>query len=208
MEISKAKYVDSTPLKERVLNADGTIRVLPANEWLSFGWDMVRWFMHEYPIYVLPTQELIFKLAELIDGYKTIEIGAGSGNIGRNLGIRMTDSYLQERKDIKMYYSAMGQPTIKYPKDVWRSDALSATKVLKPECVLGCYVTHYSLEGEGNSWGVDFPRLIKMVKRLILVGNKHIHSANPIMSLPHEEIALEGLLTRNDDRDADRIFVW
>lgn len=189
----------------------GFIRELPAAEWLSYPWQLVRIFMHFYPIYVLPTTELLDKLDELIGDYKAIEIGAGSGNIGRHLDIKMTDSYQQTLdRETQMVYKIMKQPTMHYPSSVFHADALTAVRRLRPECVIGCYVTHKFRDGmqEGNSKGVDFPRLLQSVKRLILVGNKHIHSANPIMALPHEEIYVEGLITRNEDRSADRIFVW
>lgn len=58
-------------------------------------------------------------------------------------------------------------------------------------------------------FGVDFERLLPLVKRLILVGNKRTHAANPIMALDHMEIDLKGdLITRSDDRTLDCIFVW
>ena len=202
----------SERIRKAVLNADGTIKVLPAGDWLAFPWDEVRLFMHEYPIYVLPTEELLARLRELSSPFMaTIEIGAGSGNIGRNLGIRMTDSYMQDRPEIKAFYQAAGQPTITYPKDVLKCDALSAVRILKPECVIGCYVTHYSTEGAGSSWGVDFHRLLLMpkVKRLILVGNDATHGANPIMEYTHTEITDPGnIITRAGYGPENKIYVW
>ena len=211
MNISVLHKVDTNEIKRTVLDEGGWIKVLSYKEWMKFSWHEIRQFMHEYPIYVLPTEELIDKLKCLINGYKTIEIGAGSGNIGKNLGIKMTDSYLQCRKDVKLVYELSGQPVIRYPSCVIKADAITAYQRFKPECIIGCYVTHKYAEGmrEGNMYGVDYERLIQSVKRLVLVGNYHIHSENPIMSLPHQEIELkDGLITRNDDRSADRIFVW
>lgn len=190
-------------------NLDGTVKVTPASEWLAYPWGDVRLFMHEYPIYVLPTVELINDLKALSAGYKTIEIGAGTGNIGRNLGIRMTDSYLQERPDIKAMYQIVGQPTISYPKDVLKCDALSAVRIFKPECVIGCYVTHWSLEGAGNSWGVKFDKLLPKIRRLILVGNDATHGANPIMGYFHKEINNPGkIITRAGADPGQKIYVW
>lgn len=197
-------------IKAHVLDERGRIKVLAANEWLSFSWDEIRLFMHEYPIYVLPTKELIDDLKVLIKPYrKTIEIGAGTGNIGRNLGIQMTDSYLQERSDIQAYYAMMGQPTITYAPDVMRGDAQTAVRVLKPDCVLGCYVTHYSTSGPGNSWGVKFDQILLKVKRLILVGNEETHGDNPIMRVYHKEITRPGkIITRAGYGSDNRIYVW
>jgi len=210
MKIEIANKVPLDKLKAAVLDAKSRIKVLPATEWLSFSWDEIRLFMHEYPIYVLPTKELIDTLKTLIAPYrKTIEIGAGTGNIGRNLGIQMTDSYLQTRPDIKAYYALAGQPTITYPSDVMQAEAQVAIRILKPDCVLGCYVTHYSKEGEGNSWGVHFDQILPKVKRLILVGNEETHGANPIMKVYHKEVILPGkIITRAGYGNDNRIYVW
>ena len=202
--------VTSDRVREAVLTDDGRIRVLPAATWLSFSWDEVRLFMHEYPIYVLPTEELISDLRALISPYKrTIEIGAGTGNVGRALGVRMTDSRLQERPEIKLYYAMAGQPTITYPSDVMKADALSAVRILKPDCVFGCYVTHYSEDGAGSSWGVKFDKILPKVRRLILVGNPQTHGANPIMKCYHKEIINPGkIITRSGAGPDNTIYVW
>lgn len=203
---------NAAAVREAVLDEEGHIRKLPASEWAKFPWDDVRTFMHEYPVYVLPTTELLDVLEDLTCDYKTIEIGAGSGSIGRLLGIKMTDSYLQQDNEaVRHYYESLGQPVIKYPPDVIKADALTAYRGFKPECILGCYITHLWKPkiGSGNMFGVDFGRLLPLLKRLILVGNKRTHAANPIMTIDHMEISLAGgLITRSDDRDLDRIFVW
>ena len=204
--------VDTHAVRQAVLDENGRIKELPAAEWLRFPWDELRMFMHEYPVYVLPTAELLDALEDLTEGLKTIEVGAGSGSIGRHLGIKMTDSYLQQdNAQVRMLYQLSGQPVIHYPPDVIKADALTAYRRFKPECILGCYVTHRWREGmqNGNMYGVDFERLLPLVKRLILVGNKHIHWENPIMAQRHREIDLHGtLITRSEDRTSDRIFVW
>lgn len=204
--------VGTEAIRRVVLDEKGFVKELPASEWRKFSWDEVRLFMHEYPIYVLPTTELLDMLEDLTDGLRTIEIGAGTGNIGRHLGIKMTDSYLQQaNKVVKMLYEKTQQPVIRYPQDVIKADALTAYRRFKPECILGCYVTHLYRDGmsTGNMYGVDFERLLPLVKRLILVGNKETHWENPIMNVGHMEIDLHGdLITRSADRLGDRIFVW
>ena len=95
--ISVVNHGDSTAVRKAVLDEDGHIRELPASEWQQFPWDDVRLFMHEYPVYGLPTTELLDVLEDLTADYrKVIEIGAGTGSIGRLLGIKMTDSYMQQ----------------------------------------------------------------------------------------------------------------
>ena len=204
--------VSTEAIRLAVLDECGYVKELPASEWQRFPWGEVRLFMHEYPIYVLPTTELLDVLEDLTAGFKTIEIGAGTGNIGRHLGIKMTDSHLQQlNKTVKALYELTRQPVIQYPSAVIKADALTAYRRFKPECILGCYVTHLYRDGmaTGNMYGVDFERLLPLVKRLVLVGNKDTHWENPIMSLPHTEIDLHGgLITRSEDRSGDRIFVW
>lgn len=203
--------VSDEAVRQAVLDENGHIRELPASEWRKFEWDSVVKFMHNYPVYVLPTTELLDVLDDLIGDYKTIEIGAGTGSIGRLLDIKMTDSHLQADKVIQQYYAAQGQPVIKYPPDVIKADALTAYRRFKPECMLGCYVTHLWREGMqgGNMYGVDFERLLPQLKRLILVGNLRTHAGNPIMAIDHMEIDLQGdLITRSDEPELNRIFVW
>lgn len=118
--------VSDEAVRQVVLDEDGHIRELPASAWRKFEWDAVVKFMHNYPVYVLPTTELLDVLDDLMGDYKTIEIGAGAGCIGRLLGIKMTDSHLQADKMIQRYYAAQGQPVIKYPPDVIKADALTA----------------------------------------------------------------------------------
>ena len=212
-QIISVIHGNTKAVREAVLDEEGHISELSASAWQQFPWDDVRLFMHEYPVYVLPTTELLDVLEDLTADYeKVIEIGAGTGSIGRLLGIKMTDSYMQQdNKVAKKLYELTGQPAIKYPQDVIKADALTAYRRFKPDCILGCYVTHKYREdiGSGNMFGVDFERLLPLVKRLILVGNKFTHADNPIMALEHMEIDLKGgLITRSNERALDRIFVW
>ena len=212
-QIISVIHGNTKAVREAVLDEEGHIRELPASAWQQFPWDDVRLFMHEYPVYVLPTTELLDVLEDLTADYeKVIEIGAGTGSVGRMLGIKMTDSYMQQdNKVAKKLYELTGQPVIKYPRDVIKADALTAYRRFKPDCILGCYVTHKYREdiGSGNMFGVDFERLLPLVKRLILVGNKFTHADNPIMAIDHMEIDLNGgLITRSSERALDRIFVW
>ena len=64
--------VDTHAVRQAVLDENGRIKELPAVEWLRFPWDELRMFMHEYPVYVLPTTELLDALEDLTEGLKTI----------------------------------------------------------------------------------------------------------------------------------------
>lgn len=60
-----APIVDTSAIRQAVLDEDGRIWELPAAEWGRFSWDEVRVFMHEYPVYVLPTTEMLDVLDDL-----------------------------------------------------------------------------------------------------------------------------------------------
>lgn len=187
------------------------MRILPASVWESFSWSEVRLLLHETGTYVVPTEELIEFLDGLIGEESAIEICAGNGFIGRELGIPVTDSYQQQDDPAtSLLYSLAGQPTIKYPKDVVKLEANKAVDKFRPHTVIACYATHkwrYDTMS-GNDKGVDFQKLLRKVKRLVLVGNTEVHKDNPLMDIPHEEIILPGYITRSAHPDTNRIFIW
>lgn len=187
------------------------MKILPASVWESFSWSEVRMLLHETGTYVVPTEELVDYLDKLIGLEDTIEICAGNGFIGRELGIPVTDSYQQQDDaGTVMLYQLAGQPCIKYPKDVIKLEANKAVDRFRPHTVLACYATHkwrYDTMS-GNDKGVDFQRLLRKVHRLILVGNTEVHKDNPLMALPHEEVILPGLITRSAHPETNRIFIW
>lgn len=187
------------------------MRVLPYSEWAKFSWSEIRMLLHETATYVVPTEELIDYLDKLIGDEKAIEICAGNGYIGSNLDIIMTDSYQQqEDKMTCLFYDLMKQPRIKYPANVMRLEASQAVRRMNPHTVIGCYATHKWREDtqSGNAKGVDFADVFSKVQRLVLVGNLQTHKDNPLMELPHEEIALPSLITRAADQSLNRIFIW
>lgn len=205
-----AENISTKEIRKEVM--DGRrLKVLPSSVWLQYPWMEVRLLMHELGVYVLPTEELLDYLDELIGDEKAIEICAGTGNIGRNLDIVMTDSYQQQDdKRTVAYYKLIKQPTIKYPADVIKCDAFHAVRRMNPHTVLGCYATHKWRNDtmDGNDKGVDFMDLFDHCERVILVGNKETHKNNPLMDVPHVEMMLPGLITRAEDHTTNRIFIW
>lgn len=204
------KEVSTANIRKAVM--DGRkMRLLPYSEWMKFTWPEIRMLLHETATYVVPTEELLDYLDELIGDDKAIEICAGNGYIGSNLDIVMTDSYQQQDDRMtRMYYDLMGQPRIKYPKSVMKLEASRAVRQMKPHTVIACYATHKWREDtqSGNDKGVDFGDVFSKVQRLVLVGNLQTHKDNPLMALPHEEVYLPGLLTRAADQSTNRIFIW
>lgn len=205
-----SEEVSTKEIRKAVM--DGRVmRVLPHSEWMRFSWPEIRILLHETATYVVPTEELLDCLDDLIGDEKTIEICAGNGYIGSNLDILMTDSYQQQDDKMSvLMYELMRQPRIKYPKSVIKLEASAAVRRIKPHTVIGCYATHKWRDDvqNGNDKGVDFEDIYSKVKRIILVGHKETHKYNPLMALPHKEIELPGLLTRAADQSLNRIFIW
>lgn len=205
-----SEQVSTAGIRKAVM--DGRkMRVLPLAEWMKFSWAEIRTLLHETATYVVPTEELIDYLDELIGDEKAIEICAGNGYIGSNLDILMTDSYQQQDDKMTiMMYDLMRQPRIKYPRAVLKMEASQAVRRMKPHTVIGCYATHKWRDDvqNGNDKGVDFADVFAHIHRLVLVGHKITHKHNPMMELPHEEIELPGLLTRAADQSLNRIFIW
>lgn len=201
----------STSEIRKVVMDGREMRILPHAEWMKFSWAEIRTLLHETATYVVPTEELIDYLDELIGDKKAIEICAGNGYIGSELDIVMTDSYQQQDdKMTVLMYDLMKQPRIKYPKSVIKMEAGQAVRRIRPHTVIGCYATHKWRDDvqNGNDKGVDFEDIFARVQRIILVGHKETHKYNPLMALPHQEIELPGLLTRAADQSLNRIFIW
>lgn len=194
----------------------GLIRPISYNDAKNASFDTLNVVLQALALYTFPTTELIdFLKNEIDDGNPdfapdAIEICAGSGWIGRNLEIPMTDSYLQERKDIKEVYMENGCVPISYPKDVEKLDAISAIKKYQPEFVIGSYVTRkwgLGSRREGNMYGVDTGWVVNNCHKFYLIGNINVHGGDPIMKRNHQTFNPEWLITRGNSSKA-RIWVW
>lgn len=198
-----------------IINDDGYVQSVPYDKIKNYDTDDLNYVMLIAGLYTFPTTELIEWLREQItddpDYYPdAIEIGAGTGWIGRELEIPATDSKLQDRQDIKERYAAMGQPTIMYPNFVEKLDAVQAIKKYRPEFVLGSYITHKWKQGgsnTGNMYGVNTDWVINNCHKFFLIGNLNIVKENPSLKRKHLELSFPWLITRGDYTKA-RIFVW
>lgn len=188
---------------------NGKLKPMPYAFYQSIEVNELQYFMYSYGIYTLPTTELIEWLKENIVG-TAIEIGCGNGAIGRALGIKLTDSKLQEKQAIADWYKFHRQPTIKYPNDVLEYDALEAIKYFKPDTVIGSFITHkYSPKiKSGNMYGVVEGKILQMCKKYIHIGNGETHRDKPILKHAHETFHFEWLITRSANQDANCICVW
>ncbi len=204
--------VNLDEIESLVLDKKGLIKVVDAEVYKQFSHSHIKQLAHKHGLYCLPTTELIAWLKVHIAGRRAIEIGGGCGIIGRSLGIRSTDNYKQEMPKYKKQYEEMGQPTVKYGKDVLKCDALKAIKRFKPEVVIGCWVTHLYDPKEplrkGNEIGIDEAKIIKLVGEYIVVGNSVVHGLKPILELPHEKLNFQWLVSRGFYSNANCIYSW
>lgn len=207
----KAEYFerpDLTNIRSVVMDGDD-LKVLSASVWRSFTYEEVRTLMHDTGTYVLPTEELIAHLDELIGDHSAIEVACGNGYIGRELSIPITDAKIQDRPDIKLLYGMAGQPTINYPKDVEKLTAEEAARKYRPHTVIVCYAPHRSKTGSGCDHGINFSKLLNLCKRLIFVCNEDTHAENPLLRIAHKDYTIDGLITRcMNEPWKNRIKIW
>lgn len=200
----------------KIVSDGELVKPVPYADVKDVGHSNLNLVMQMMALYTFPTVELIdFLRNEIDDGDPefapdAIEICAGSGWIGRSLDIPMTDSYLQQREDVKQLYLDNGCMPIKYPSDVEKLDAVSAIKKYDPEFVIGSYVTRkwgLGSRREGNMYGVDTGWVVNNCHKFYLIGNENVHSGDPIMKRNHKTLCEEWLITRGD-KDKARIWVW
>ena len=214
--------LDRQPIPDELLNllmpmqSDGTRQLVavPAQDLAQFKQPLLSLFCLINAIYQLPTVELIDWLEETIGDRTAIEIGAGVGAVGRELGIRMTDSYLQDgtNKAVAEYYAKVQQPMIQYPKDVIKLPALTAVAGMRPQVILGCWVTHKSTPANnwtGNMWGIEEDKFKGLAEQYIVVGNHKTHGDKPILrQFPHKVYQFDWLYSRSLSKDQNAIWVF
>lgn len=195
-----------------LLDAEGCLRVVPART-LEATTPQERFlFGVREGVYSFPTEELCEFLRSRIAGRTAIEIGAGHGVLSQALSILATDNRQQEDEELKAYYQAIGQPTVRYGANVEKLDAAAAVEKYKPAVVVACWVTHqfdaaHPAAG-GSRSGVNEASLIAQCDEYIFIGNEHVHTAKPIWALPHEKITPPWLYSRAINGTRDFIAVW
>lgn len=196
-----------------MLDINDKLPLLPSSFYDRVDRDVLRTFCHKAARYHLPTIETIDHLNHLLKPYDkadVLEIGAGAGDLGYHLGIRMTDNYCQVWPDVKTYYETLGQPIIQYGKDVERLDALEAVKKYKPKVVIGAWVTQWvdpnkPPDRKGSMYGIKEDQLIELVDMYILIGAEEIHNTKVILDKPHEKIDAPFVKSRRTD---NKIWIW
>lgn len=215
MELTAVKKFDLAPYDDLLLDSNGRLKLLPVAELRKFPRGELGYWSQVRGRYTLPTVELVAWLKEKIDGRSALEIGAGAGDLGYHLGIRMTDSYVQVTSpDMLLYYELLGvPPTVPHP-DVERLEALEAVRKYKPEVVIGAWITQLYRKGDegppliGSSiYGVDELTLRLEVESYICISHKKVHKEKRILRFKHHEYR-PPFISRQQDPTGDVVWVW
>lgn len=208
------EIISRLAVKDDVLGT--VIRPIPYAEIQDDTEATLNMVMQAVGLYTFPTQELVDWLHGEIDDdpelepHTAIEICAGTGWIGRTLGIPTTDAQWQRREDIMELYRRQGAVPISYPKDIEALESKEAIRKYEPEYVIASYCTHLYGTGSskaGSSLGVDTRWVRSHCRRFYHIGNDDIHYRDPIMRMPHKRLSFDWLVTRGDSSKA-RIYVW
>jgi len=191
---------------------DGKLVVKDADFYRQFTQTQLSMFAHKYACYGLPTTELVAWIKMEIGEAVAIEIGSGTGALGRALGIPMTDSKQQERRDIQAYYASIRQPVIQYPEDVEKLDYQEAILKYKPDVVIGSWITQKYREDHhelgGNVDGVEEEWVLANCKKYILVGHGKTHWGKPILIRDHQDHRTDFIFSRSMTPKENFIKVW
>jgi len=205
-----------TDMAYKLLDDNGNLKILPASFYEEQPAYDLRLFCHFFARYGLPTIELVEFLKRYIGDRSAIEIGAGCGDLGRALGIPMTDNFCQEWPDVRAHYIACQQPIIQYGEDVIRMDALDAATTYKPDIIIGQWVTNWidpnlpPPPGGGSMYGIKEDLLLEECKSYVVIGNRNVHGHKPILAKRHTEIQDRDrhVKSRAEDQSQNVIYIW
>ncbi len=208
------RFIDSQSLKNDpaigALDANGRLKVLPAEYWAQFSQNEMLNFGVSHGIYCIPTVELVAWLREEIEGEPAIEIGSGNGVLAEAVGIPATDSMIQSDPQMRDLYSAADQAVVTYGPNVEKLEAEDAVLAHKPQAVSAAWVTHRYLTHEpwrgGSIYGVREERIVRAA-RYVFVGNARVHKHKPLLKLPHKVYRYSWLISRVTDAP-NFIGVW
>jgi hypothetical protein len=199
-------------LSPDLLAPDGSLQVMPAAYYRDTTVVERALFCQRHGIYGLLTEELIAWLRERLAGRSAIEIGAGAGHLARALGIRATDSKMQDDPSVSAWYAAHGQPTVQYGPHVERLEAKEAVRKHRPQVVIASWVTHRYRPNRhaagGNMFGVNEEEIIQRCEEYIFIGNTQVHAGKSIWSRPHDMLHPDWLYSRAHNGTPEFIACW
>jgi hypothetical protein len=195
-----------------VLDENGVMKPMPASYYRNTTVAERALFGQRQGIYGFLTEELIDWLQGRIAGRPAIEIGAGHGALAAALGIKATDSKMQEDPKVAAFYAAAGQPVVKYGKNVERLDAKDAVRKYRPRVVIASWVTHLYRPvrhaAGGNMFGVNEEQIIGRCEEYIFIGNAQVHAGKSIWALEHELSTPHWLYSRAHNGTPEFIACW
>jgi hypothetical protein len=199
------------PIPE-LLDNNGVLKLLPAHQYDLIDHDVLRAWCMQNARYGLPTVELVEWLKDLIGGRRAIEIGSGAGDLAFHLGIKATDSKVQQTPFMQIYYKLLQQSPIKYPEWVEKIDAMQAIIRYRPQVVVASWVTQKVMEPDGDTEGcyagVEEDAIVASGVEYVMIGNKFVHQQKKIMRLPHVEYELPFLRSRARLPEQNVVYVW
>lgn len=229
-------------LVNELMGMDGRIYPIPYSHIKNDTLDTLNVIMQALGLYTFPTIELCEWLSSQIDDnpelepHSAIEICAGTGWIGRHLGIPITDVKNMENPIVQgLMFNSLSIPTI-YSEDVETLEASDAVKKYNPDIVIGSYVTSKQLVDKIDrkkamtvsmrmpyggiinqnlmdiakkeiQVGVDVQGICRKVYKVILICNMRTHRNESYIKLPHQTYSFPWLITRGDITQA-RILVF
>lgn len=183
---------DVRDLRDQVLNKAGRLKVMPASFYENTTPEERALLGHNTGSYLLPTEELVDRLLELVGPRIAIEIGAGNGCLARAMGITATDSYQHRKQPWKsMFGDKLGKlgPPVPYGPNVKEMDARLAVRHYQPEVVVAAWVSHldspFIQQTHGNPAGVDEMDVLAHCGEYIFIGDENVHRHKPIWDMPH-----------------------
>lgn len=188
-------------IDETLLGRDGLLRILPVEIYASWRHELLRLWMHELGYFVLPTKELVDWFKNEIGSRSALEICAGSGVLGRALGVRSIDARVHKQPLVRAHYAALGQPAPCIGQHVEELEALAAVEKYSPQVVFGTYVTERLRPGDpptkaASAWGVDEFAILRRVETYIVVGSEAVHGDKRIKRLAHQGVKPPGVISR------------
>lgn len=205
------EQTDVSALESILLDENKRLQPVPFDAVRDFSQNDISVFCQKHGVYQIVTTELVEFVRTQIADFRTIEIGAGNGCLGRALGVPLTDNRMQERAHIKRFLAQMKQPPVHYADDVQKLEALTAIKILRAEAAIGSWVTHKWKPGmsDGNQWGVDEAVLSCRLKRYIFVGNFHTHKTKELLRYcTPKEYRFDWLVSRSMHRRENLIWIF
>lgn len=160
-------------------------------------------FANKHGFYGLPTDELVEWIKQRIGDRYAIEIGSGNGTLGRALGIRRTDNWIQATPEMRQRYTENRVQPVRYGNDVRKIDYKKAILKFKPQVVVAQWVTNV----EKNNLGMDEQWILENCETYIHVGHEKVHACKTILDQPHETHYPPGLFSRSH-REREVVYIW